>query len=76
MVSLPHGGPLSLGSPWEVLRGLLGALWTLQGLGFVAWPPDSFMIGKRQWAYIGVLAMAAGVILVWILQKRRNGRGR
>jgi len=55
---------------------LLGALWTLQGLGFVAWPPDSFMIGKRQWAYIGVLAMAAGVILVWILQKRRNGRGR
>lgn len=53
---------------------LLGTLWTLQGLGFVSWPPDSFMIGKRKWAYIGVLAMAAGLILVWLLQHRRGER--
>ncbi|ARU15717.1 hypothetical protein A9D14_05395 [Croceicoccus marinus] len=53
---------------------LLGVLWTLQGLGFVGWPADSFMIGKRQWAYIGVLAMAAGLILVWIVRRRRSGR--
>ena len=53
---------------------LLGALWTLQGLDFVSWPADSFMIGKRKWAYIGVLAMAAGLILVWIVRQRRMER--
>ena len=53
---------------------LLGCLWTLQGLDLVSWPSDSFMIGRRQWAYIGVLAMAAGLILVWIV--RRRGRRR
>ena len=53
---------------------LLGALWTLQGLDFVSWPADSFMIGKRKWAYIGVLAMAAGLILVWIVRQRKMER--
>ena len=53
---------------------LLGALWTLQGLDFVSWPADSLMIGKRKWAYIGVLAMAAGLILVWIVRQRRMER--
>ena len=53
---------------------LLGALWTLQGLDFVSWPADSFMLGKRRWTYIGVLAMAAGLILVWIVRRRRSGR--
>ena len=53
---------------------LLGGLWTLQGLDFVSWPSDSFMIGKRKWAYVGVLAMAAGLILVWIVQRRRSER--
>ncbi|WP_230281291.1 hypothetical protein [Croceicoccus sp. Ery15] len=53
---------------------LLGTLWTLQGLELVSWPPSSFMIGKRQWAYIGVLAMAAGLILAWLMQRRRSDR--
>ncbi len=53
---------------------LMGALWTLQGLDLVGWPDDSFMIGKRRWAYIGVLVMAAGLILVWIVRRHRHER--
>lgn len=53
---------------------LMGGLWTMQGLDFVAWPAQSFMIGKHEWAYIGVLAMAVGLILVWITHRRRSGR--
>lgn len=49
---------------------LSGGLWTLQGLGLVMWPAESFMLGQQQWAAYGLIAAAAGVLLLWIAQRK------
>lgn len=51
---------------------LSGGLWTLQGLGLVMWPEESFMLAQREWAYYGSLTMAAGLLLVWLGRRRRD----
>ncbi|MDX8462856.1 hypothetical protein [Mesorhizobium humile] len=46
----------------------LGALWSLQGLGFVK---GSFMTGQTQWLYIGLVTMLVGVVgLRWASRTR------
>jgi len=42
-----------------------GLLWALQGLGIVMWPPDSFMLGMREWALYGAISAAIGALLIW-----------
>jgi hypothetical protein len=51
--------PLRLGI--GVLLVLMGAVWTLQGLGYVG---GSFMSGSLTWAIIGPIVVLAGVGLV------------
>ena len=48
---------------------LSGALWTLQGLGLVMWPAESFMLDQREWAVYGLVAVAAAILLVWLTRK-------
>lgn len=50
---------------------LSGGLWTLQGLGVVMWPAESFMLAERQWALYGALTFAIGSLLFWRGTKRR-----
>ncbi|MBX7540608.1 hypothetical protein [Qipengyuania sphaerica] len=50
---------------------LSGGLWTLQGLGIVSWPADSFMLAERQWALYGALTFLLGLFLF-----RRGNRAR
>lgn len=56
----------------RVLKGagifllVMGTLWALQGLGIVKWPPDSFMLDRRQWALYGGLTAALGAGLLWL----------
>lgn len=50
---------------------LSGGLWTLQGLGVVMWPAESFMLAERQWALYGALTFAIGLLLFWRGTKRR-----
>lgn len=50
---------------------LAGAVWTLQGLGYIG---GSFMSGATVWALIGPLVAAAGIVL--ILAARRSRRPR
>ncbi|WP_338445290.1 hypothetical protein V5F89_08825 [Pelagerythrobacter marensis] len=50
---------------------LAGGLWTLQGLGLVMWPAESFMLAERQWAINGALAFLAGALLFWLASRRR-----
>ncbi len=45
---------------------VMGTLWALQGLGIVKWPPDSFMLDRRQWALYGGLTAALGAVLLWL----------
>lgn len=49
---------------------LAGGLWTLQGLGIVMWPDQSFMLAQREWAIKGAIVFALGLgAFVW---GRRN----
>jgi len=43
---------------------LSGGLWTLQGLGLVMWPKQSFMLDQRIWAVYGIAAMTMGALLL------------
>ncbi|WP_338026400.1 hypothetical protein [Croceicoccus hydrothermalis] len=49
---------------------LVGGLWTLQGLGLVMWPAESFMLGQDSWAVYGGIAMAVGLVLLWLTRRR------
>ena len=49
---------------------LSGLLWTLQGLGLVMWPAQSFMLDQREWATYGVVTAAAGALLVWLTRRK------
>jgi hypothetical protein len=59
-------GPLRIGL--GILLVLVGALWTLQGLGVVG---GSAMSGVTLWAIIGPLVVLAGLALV--VTGRRGG---
>jgi hypothetical protein len=45
---------------------LMGGLWTLQGLGIVMWPAESFMLADRQWAINGAIVLGAGLLVMWL----------
>jgi len=62
-------GPLRIGL--GILLVLVGALWTLQGLGVVG---GSVMSGVTLWAIIGPLVVLAGIALV--VTGRRGGTTR
>ena len=50
---------------------LSGGQWTLQGLGIIMWPAESFMLAERQWALYGAITAIIGVILFWRARWRR-----
>ena len=47
-----------------IIAVAVGALWIGQGLGYVAWPPSSFMIAQTQWAYYGAGLAIVGLALI------------
>lgn len=53
-----------------VVLALIGAVWTLQGLGLVG---GSFMTGSTLWLVIGLVALVAGV---WLVARTLRARGR
>jgi hypothetical protein len=55
-----------------VLLVLAGGLWTLQGLGIVMWPAESFMLADRTWAVNGAITVAVGLVLIWLSRKLRR----
>lgn len=50
---------------------LSGGLWTLQGLGIVMWPSESFMLAEKRWAFYGAVTLVAGLVLVWASRRKR-----
>ena len=52
---------------------VFGAMWSLQGLGILMWPPDSFMLAKREWGLYGAIIAGFGVLL-WLLSARIGPR--
>ncbi|MFY1693525.1 hypothetical protein [Plantactinospora sp. WMMB782] len=57
--------PLTLG----LLAVVVGAVWTLQGLGRLG---GSVMSGEPLWAVIGPLVVVAGLVLVVLGLRARN----
>jgi hypothetical protein len=51
---------------------LMGLLWILQGLGFVHWPRESFMLDQRPWAWRGLALALLGIVAVWRAGRRRR----
>jgi len=50
------------------VMALVGALWTLQGLGYV---DGSSMSGERTWSVVGPIVAGLGVALVIVVAGRR-----
>lgn len=47
----------------------LGALWALQGLGILGWPPQSAMLAQREWALYGIIAVVIGGVILWLASR-------
>jgi hypothetical protein len=60
--------PLTLG----LLAVVVGAVWTLQGLGYVG---GSVMSGVTLWAIVGPIVAVAGLVLI-VVGLRARSRGR
>jgi hypothetical protein len=59
--------PLAVG----IVAIVSGAVWTLQGLGYVR---GSVMTGEPIWAVIGPLVVLAGLALIVVALRRRRRR--
>jgi hypothetical protein len=54
------------------LLALAGIVWILQGVNLL---PGSFMTGQIQWAIYGAIALAAGLALFLLANRRRPPPG-
>jgi hypothetical protein len=61
--------PLALG----LLAIVLGALWTVQGLGYIQ---GSAMTGQRVWVLVGAAVSAVGLVVLGIALAARRRRTR
>ncbi|VXC93311.1 Membrane protein [Sphingomonas sp. T1] len=55
-----------------VLCALMGFLWIGQGLGYVHWPPSSFMLDQRPWADRGAALAVLGLVLILAARRLRR----
>ena len=49
---------------------LAGLVWLAQGLN-LSFAPRSFMTADRVWAFIGVVTIVVGAVLVWRTRRAR-----
>ena len=52
-----------------VLALAAGLLFTGQGLGYVRWPAESFMIGRTNWVYYGGAIAILGLALIMVARR-------
>jgi hypothetical protein len=52
-----------------VLALAAGLLFVGQGLGYVRWPAESFMIDQRVWVYYGAGIAIAGLLLIMVARR-------
>jgi MYXO-CTERM domain-containing protein len=52
-----------------ILLVFLGVIWILQGVNVL---PGSFMTGQIQWAYRGGVLAIIGLVLLFVLRRRRS----
>ena len=47
-----------------LLALVMGLLWVGQGMGYIHWPKESFMIDQMKWAYYGAGLAGFGLLLL------------
>jgi hypothetical protein len=52
-----------------VLALAAGSLFVGQGLGYIRWPAESFMIGQANWVYYGGAIAIAGLLLIMVARR-------
>ncbi len=52
-----------------VLALAAGLLFTGQGLGYIRWPSESFMIGQTNWVYYGGAIAILGLALIMVARR-------
>ncbi|MDR6115464.1 MULTISPECIES: hypothetical protein [unclassified Sphingomonas] len=52
-----------------VMLTLTGLLWIGQGLGYIHWPEQSFMLGQGQWADRGAFVAVVGLLMILIARR-------
>lgn len=55
-----------------VMLTLVGLLWVGQGLGYVHWPRESFMLDQRPWADRGAALAVGGLLLILVARRIRR----
>ena len=55
-----------------VLALLAGLLFAAQGMGWVMWPANSFMLARREWVIRGALLALVGLLLILRATVRRR----
>lgn len=53
-----------------IVATLAGLLWAGQGMGWIMWPEQSFMLTDRKWAWIGGATALAGLALIAFSRRR------
>lgn len=43
---------------------VFGTIWSLQRLGILMWPPQSFMLAQREWGLYGAIVAGLGALLL------------
>ena len=51
-----------------LILGMTGLVWVGQGTGLFPYPATSFMINQNEWIAYGMLAMIAGLGVIWAAQ--------
>ena len=52
-----------------ILIALLGLHWVSEGTGVLAYPQSPMMYLQPMWAYIGLVTMLAGGVLIWLSRR-------
>jgi hypothetical protein len=52
-----------------VLAVAAGCLFVGQGLGYIRWPAESFMIDQTNWIYYGGAIALAGLALIMVARR-------
>ena len=52
-----------------ILIALLGLHWVSEGTGVLAYPQSPMMYLQPMWAYIGLVTMLGGGVLIWLSRR-------
>jgi hypothetical protein len=59
----------SLGTFIGAIALLSGVFFAAQGLGYIQWPSESFMVNDGSWFYYGAAIAFVGIVLIVVARR-------